>query len=71
MTPREAEVMAYVASGYTNEELARRLSVSEKTAKELGRRAANKMGVPARGGGTNRRVLAARLWWAEEHLPSG
>jgi DNA-binding CsgD family transcriptional regulator len=56
LTDREAQVMVYVAAGCSNQEVADRLGMAEKTAKELLLRARTKMGA------TNR-VHAARMWW--------
>jgi DNA-binding CsgD family transcriptional regulator len=49
-------VVVYVAAGCSNQEVADRLGMAEKTAKELLLRARTKMGA------TNR-VHAARMWW--------
>lgn len=56
LTDREAQVMVYVAAGCPNQEVAARLGMAEKTAKELLLRARTKMGAA-------NRVQAARMWW--------
>jgi DNA-binding CsgD family transcriptional regulator len=56
LTDREAQVMVYVAAGCSNQEVAGRLGMAEKTAKELLLRARIKMGAA-------NRVQAARMWW--------
>lgn len=59
LTLREAEVMAQVAAGFTNAQIADRLGTSEKTTKEQLSRARSKMGA-------GNRVQAARMWWEAE-----
>jgi DNA-binding CsgD family transcriptional regulator len=59
LTLREAEVMAQVAAGFTNAQIATRLGTSEKTTKEQLSRARGKMGAC-------NRMQAARMWWEAE-----
>lgn len=59
LTLREAEVVAQVAAGYTNAQIADLLGTSEKTVKEQLLRARGKMCAV-------NRVMAARMWWESE-----
>ena len=57
LTPREREVLAQIAEGLTNKEIARRLSVSPATIKAHVERIIAKLGVSDR---TQAAVLVAR-----------
>ncbi len=58
MTPRELEVVALVAQGLSNRQIAERLAVGEQTVKNHVSRAARKLGV--------RNRTAVALWVLEQ-----
>lgn len=60
LSPREWEILAAIADGGTNEEIARALGISPNTIKTHIRRCYRKLGVSTR---------AAALAWYAEHLP--
>jgi DNA-binding CsgD family transcriptional regulator len=62
LSAREAEVMALIASGQTNGQIAERLFLAEKTVKNHVRRIYAKLGV-------GRRIEAIELWRAPQQLP--
>lgn len=58
LTAQERVVLSCVAQGYSNERIARRLSVTERTVETHTRRIFSKLGLEA-SPSTHRRVLAA------------
>jgi DNA-binding CsgD family transcriptional regulator len=62
LSAREAEVMALIASGQTNGQIAERLFLAEKTVKNHVRRIYAKLGV-------GRRIEAIELWRTPQQLP--
>lgn len=63
LTPREAEILAYVAQGFTNEQIATCLWLTPATVKFHLRNAFRRLGVHGRG-------EAARLAWERRLLPT-
>lgn len=63
LTSRQTEVVALVAEGFTDQQIADRLYVNPSTAYEHFRRAALSIGLDTE---MNRRVLLTR-WWIERN----
>ena len=64
LTPRQREVAALVAAGYSNREIARRLFIDEMTVKNHLTSSYGKLALP--NGRYSPRMLLARLVWEQE-----
>lgn len=65
LSPREQEVLGLMAAGCSNTAIERALSVSPRTVESHVRHVYFKLGLPP-DPDVDRRVSAARLWWAPE-----
>jgi DNA-binding NarL/FixJ family response regulator len=71
LSPREAEVLSFLADGLSNRQIGRQMFVSEQTVKFHVSGIFTALGIGARyGQGQQGRVAAARWWWENIELPS-
>lgn len=71
LTPREWEVLALLREGLSNEQIAERLDITERTAKYHVSEILGKLGLSSRDEAARWRPEAHRPWWAAAVLPLG
>ncbi|MGB2694396.1 MAG: LuxR C-terminal-related transcriptional regulator [Dehalococcoidia bacterium] len=71
LTPREWEVLALLREELSNEQIAQRLDITERTAKYHVSEILSKLGVPTREDAARWQPEAHRPWWAAAFAPLG